>query len=161
MSYNCVNRTNFLECFYALSFRMDHAMFKCVNDLFDYSIVGIYMQTIETISPHFIISKQRMRMNFFFIIFMTLMVYHVDTAGICSCYCCRTDSCLSTYVGSFYIGDICNSITCNQNLCFAFNGTQCPAYGSPGIAIATCSSAYSIFNHFNLFLFFAIRLFFQ
>ncbi len=100
-----------------------------------------------------------MQMKLFVLVCMTLIINHVDTSGICSCHCCRVQSCLPTFVGLFFVDDYCNSTTCNQNICFAYNGTLCPAFGSPGNATAICSSAYSIFNHFNLLLFFAIRIF--
>ena len=127
----------FVECFYALPFRIDHT----IVNLFDYSIVvGIhgYIETNETISRLHFISKQRMQVEFFFFLCLTSMIIpHVETSGVCSCYCCRSDLCLPSYAGSYY-------------LCFTFNATQCPAFGSPGYANAMCSSASSMFHPFHL-----------
>jgi len=74
-----------------------------------------------------------------------------DVQGIqmCYCHCCRSDPCIPVPVGSFFVGGLCNSTTCNQNICFAFNTTLCPAIGSSGNVYPICASAYPTFKRLN------------
>jgi hypothetical protein len=87
-------------------------------------------------------------MKLIIIVCMTLILSDIEGSTVCYCYCCRPGPCVPNLVGILSTNGICNSTTCNQNVCFEFNGTLCPAIGSPGNVYAICS-AYSIYNHLN------------
>jgi len=58
---------------------------------------------------------------------------------------------MPVFIGSLSVGGYCNTTTtCNQNVCFTFNATLCPALGAPGTVYSICASAYSIFQHLNI-----------
>ena len=72
----------------------------------------------------------------------------------CSCYCCQSNSsCQVNYIGSIGLNEMCNSASCNQNQCFLYNATLCPAVGSTGVAQAVCSSAIMISAKYFLLIF--------
>lgn len=95
-------------------------------------------------------------MDFLVLLFLT----NIEGSSICNCHCCRSDLCVPNFIGGFPLIGPCNGTTCNQNVCFGFNSTQCPAIGSIGTVFSLCSSSDSIFSHFSSFLMLIIFLFF-
>ncbi len=102
-----------------------------------------------------------MQLKLIFIVCFTLILNGVKGGKTCNCNCCPTSPCTPILVTSFYLGEICNSTTCNQNACFQQNGSNCPAVGSSGIVYPICSHACSLFKHLTFiqiiisFVFFA------
>jgi hypothetical protein len=80
---------------------------------------------------------------------MTLILNDIANSAVCYCNCCSSTFCTPVYIGALSVSGNCNTTTCNQNVCFTFNATQCPAFGAPGNVYSICAS-YSIFQHLNI-----------